>query len=62
MAAVLKPDESDRDATGSQSAVVLERVSFAFDDRVVLRDVSFEIQKGTMAILLDASGSGKSCC
>lgn len=35
-------------------------MSFAFDDHVVLRDVSFEIAKGSMRILLGASGSGKS--
>ena len=40
--------------------VALEHVSFAFDDQVVLQDVSFEIQKGRMSILLGESGSGKS--
>jgi len=40
--------------------VALEHVSFAFDDHVVLQDVSFEIQKGRMSILLGESGSGKS--
>lgn len=32
----------------------------AFDDRPVLRDVSFRIPKGSMRILLGASGTGKS--
>jgi len=41
-------------------AVVFEQVSFAFDDHVVLRDVSFSVPKGTMSILLGASGVGKS--
>ena len=41
-------------------AVVFERVALAFDDRVVLRDVSFCVPKGSMRILLGASGSGKS--
>ena len=41
-------------------AVVLEHVSFAFDDHVVLRDVSFTVPKGSMTILLGASGAGKS--
>src|SRR5262245_16969789 len=41
-------------------AVVFDQVSFAFDDHVVLRNVSFEIAKGSMKILLGASGSGKS--
>jgi phospholipid/cholesterol/gamma-HCH transport system ATP-binding protein len=42
------------------SAVVFDRVSFAFDDHVVLRDVSFSVPKGSMRILLGQSGAGKS--
>ena len=41
-------------------AVVLEHVSFAYDDHVVLRDVSFSVPKGSTRFLLGASGSGKS--
>ncbi len=41
-------------------AVAFDRVSFAFDDHVVLRDVSFSVAKGTMRMLLGPSGSGKS--
>jgi phospholipid/cholesterol/gamma-HCH transport system ATP-binding protein len=41
-------------------AVVFDKVSFAFDDHVVLRDVSFRVPHGSMTILLGASGSGKS--
>ena len=41
-------------------AVVFDRVSIAFDDQVVLRDVSFQVPRGTMRILLGASGAGKS--
>ena len=44
----------------SSFAVVFERVSFAFDEHVVLREVSFSIPKGSMRVLLGASGSGKS--
>ena len=54
-AAAPKPNDSD-----SRPAVAFERVSFAFDDHVVLRDVSFDVPRGSMAILLGASGSGKS--
>jgi len=43
-----------------QPAVEFDRVSFAFDDHVVLRDVTFTIPTGRMTILLGASGSGKS--
>lgn len=41
-------------------AVEFDRVSLAFDDHVVLREVSFTIPKGEMRILLGRSGSGKS--
>jgi phospholipid/cholesterol/gamma-HCH transport system ATP-binding protein len=42
------------------AAVVFENVSFAFDEHVVLRDISFTIPKGRLRILLGASGAGKS--
>jgi phospholipid/cholesterol/gamma-HCH transport system ATP-binding protein len=41
-------------------AVAVEHVSFAFDDYVVLRDVSFTVPRGSMTMLLGASGAGKS--
>jgi phospholipid/cholesterol/gamma-HCH transport system ATP-binding protein len=41
-------------------AVRFDKVSFSFDDHVVLRDISFTIPKGSMRILLGASGAGKS--
>jgi phospholipid/cholesterol/gamma-HCH transport system ATP-binding protein len=41
-------------------AVVFDNVSFAFDDHVVLKDVSFTVPKASMSILLGASGAGKS--
>ena len=40
--------------------VVVDHVSFAFDDHVVLRDISFSVPKGSLRFLLGASGSGKS--
>ena len=44
----------------SAPAVVFEDVSFAFDDHVVLRDLSFVVPTGSMRIMLGASGAGKS--
>jgi phospholipid/cholesterol/gamma-HCH transport system ATP-binding protein len=42
------------------AAVVFEHVSFAFDDHEVLSDTSFVVPRGSMRILLGASGAGKS--
>ena len=42
-------------------AVVFDHVSLAFDDKVVLRDVSFTLLPAHTKIILGASGSGKSC-
>ncbi len=41
-------------------AIEFRQVSIAFDEHVVLRDLSFAIPAGEMRILLGASGSGKS--
>jgi ABC-type Na+ transport system ATPase subunit NatA len=40
--------------------VVFQSVSFAFDEHVILRDVSFEVPRASMRFLLSASGSSKS--
>jgi phospholipid/cholesterol/gamma-HCH transport system ATP-binding protein len=40
--------------------VVFDRVSLAFDDRVILANVSFTLLKGHTKIILGASGAGKS--
>ena len=46
--------------TPETPAVAVEHLSFAFDDHVVLKDVSFSVPKGSMTMLLGASGAGKS--
>jgi phospholipid/cholesterol/gamma-HCH transport system ATP-binding protein len=40
--------------------VVFDRVSLAFDEKVVLREISFTLLKGHTKLFLGASGSGKS--
>jgi phospholipid/cholesterol/gamma-HCH transport system ATP-binding protein len=40
--------------------ISVDHVSFAFDDHVVLQDVSFTVPKGSLRFLMGASGSGKS--
>jgi phospholipid/cholesterol/gamma-HCH transport system ATP-binding protein len=45
---------------GEDCAVEFDKVSLAFDDLVVLKDLSFSVPKGSMRILLGASGAGKS--
>jgi len=54
------PRDQSRPAPAAPAAVEFDGVSLAFDDNVVLRDVSFTLQQGHMAMLLGASGSGKS--
>lgn len=41
-------------------AIAFDHVSLAFDDNVVLHDVSFSVRSGGTVFLLGASGSGKS--
>lgn len=47
------------DETGAP-VIVFDKVQLAFDDKVVLHDLSFTLLKGHTKIILGASGSGKS--
>jgi phospholipid/cholesterol/gamma-HCH transport system ATP-binding protein len=56
-----EPPVSLEEALGPGSPTVLfDRVSLAFDDVLVLRDVSFTLITGHTKIILGASGAGKS--
>jgi subfamily B ATP-binding cassette protein MsbA len=53
-------DRGTRAVTGLRNALEFERVSFAYDDEPVLRDVSFAAKRGEVVALVGASGAGKS--
>ena len=45
--------------TAAAPVVAFDHVQLAFDDKVVLKDVTFALAKGRTKIILGASGSGK---
>ena len=51
---------AERPAAADEPIIVFDHVSLAFDDTVVLRDVSFTLRRGHTKIILGASGAGKS--
>jgi len=46
--------------TALRDAIEFQRVSFAYEDELVLRDVSFVARRGEVVALVGASGAGKS--
>jgi len=53
--------KAERTSSGPDEPVVaFEHVSLAFDDKVILKDVSFTLNSGHTKIILGASGAGKS--
>jgi phospholipid/cholesterol/gamma-HCH transport system ATP-binding protein len=50
----------DKPSDADEPVIVFEHVSLAFDDTIVLRDVSFTLGRGHTKIILGASGAGKS--
>jgi phospholipid/cholesterol/gamma-HCH transport system ATP-binding protein len=55
------PDAAVRKALreSADDAIRFDHVQLAFDDKVVLKDVSFSLKKGRTKLILGASGSGK---
>jgi phospholipid/cholesterol/gamma-HCH transport system ATP-binding protein len=53
-------DTAHRAAAAAEPVIVFDRVSLAFDDKEILRGISFELLRGHTKIILGASGSGKS--
>ncbi|MCR5603699.1 MAG: ABC transporter ATP-binding protein/permease [Lachnospiraceae bacterium] len=52
---------ADTASTGPDAAeIVYDNVSFAYTDKDVLKNVSFEVKRGEMAALVGPSGGGKS--
>ena len=51
---------TDDTARQSRAVIVFNDVTLAFDEKVILDRVSFELQAGHMKIVLGASGAGKS--
>ena len=56
----LRESMRERRSSPDRPAVVFDTVSLAFDDKVILEDVSFTLLPGHTKIILGASGSGKS--
>src|SRR5262249_12871331 len=54
------PSVRDILAEPGAPVIVFDHVQLAFDEKVVLQDVSFTLLKGHTKIILGASGSGKS--
>jgi phospholipid/cholesterol/gamma-HCH transport system ATP-binding protein len=56
-----EPQTAEQILSGPGAPVVmLDRVTLAFDDKVILKDVSFTLISGHTKIILGASGAGKS--
>jgi phospholipid/cholesterol/gamma-HCH transport system ATP-binding protein len=54
------PTISDQPPESDAAAIAFENVSVAFDENVVLRNVSFSVRPASTLFLLGGSGSGKS--
>jgi phospholipid/cholesterol/gamma-HCH transport system ATP-binding protein len=55
-----RPDLLDEALAHGGPIVVFDKINLSFDDKAILRDVSFTLQTGHTKIFLGASGAGKS--
>jgi phospholipid/cholesterol/gamma-HCH transport system ATP-binding protein len=61
MQTAVRPSAEEREPRRPEDPVIVfDRVSLAFDDKVILNEISFTLLAGHTKILLGASGSGKS--
>ena len=60
METIAAPQANAKGAPEDPVVVEFVRVSLAFDDKVILKDVSFALREGHTKIILGASGAGKS--
>ncbi|MFY0517539.1 ABC transporter ATP-binding protein [Lysinibacillus sp. UGB7] len=52
-------DEQGTDTTLTQYSIQFDQVSFSYDKRPIIQDVSFTIKEGTTTAIVGPSGSGK---
>lgn len=45
---------------GAETVIEVEALTAGFDDRILFRDVSFDVQRGEVFVILGGSGCGKS--
>jgi len=53
-------DRAQPASQGDDAVIVFDHVSLAFDEKVILKDVSFTVKRGRTKIIIGASGAGKS--
>jgi phospholipid/cholesterol/gamma-HCH transport system ATP-binding protein len=59
-ASTVESDARPPDVDGQVPVVKFDQVTLAFDEKVVLKDLSFTLQPGRLKVFLGASGAGKS--
>jgi ATP-binding cassette, subfamily B, bacterial MsbA len=55
----VEPDAGTAVATGLHAGIDFEKVSFSYDDELVLQDITFTARRGDVVALVGPSGAGK---